>query len=412
MPLPHPSLGGPPGGGAEHPGRPGRVGARVPGGGHRGLLVGDMGRRGLRRGRSALVRRRSGRPPNGPAAERVPGSASGPGAAPGRHSASSAVGEPPNGAAPGPGYDPGPMPLGCAGPRACLPYPWWERASCSTRCGAPPIATTSPLSPTRTSRRPSAIPAAPLLRVVAVGDSSLTAPGIEDLDDVWLRRLVRRYAEGHRVELISLGVGGSRARDVVDGQLDAAAGPAARHRRRHRRLQRRHPGHAASAATAPTWSTIVARLEEVSGAVLVLGMGDLGSIPRLPPSLRPYLSRRSRRFDAACVRVAVSHPHAVKVHTRGRMVSAFYDDPPSSPATSSTLRRGPRRLRRGGGAAFDAAYRIAQRRASVRLASPAAVIRMSPETDPTCRRAGAPPPSPPTGKSVRTSPDRLCSEIE
>jgi lysophospholipase L1-like esterase len=65
-------------------------------------------------------------------------------------------------------------------------------------------------------------PSLPPFRIVAVGDSSLTAPGIDDLDDVWLRRLAHRYTDRHRLELTSLGVGGSRAADVVNGQLTAA----------------------------------------------------------------------------------------------------------------------------------------------------------------------------------------------
>jgi len=205
-------------------------------------------------------------------------------------------------------------------------------------------------------------PAAPPLRLVAVGDSSLTAPGIADLDDVWLRRLALRYAESHCVELISLGVGGSRARDVVEGQLEAAvalrpdiavvtvgSNDAIRATPRHR-------------FTADL-ERIVSRLEAASGAVLVLGMGDLGSIPRLPPSLRPYLSHRSRRFDAACVRVAVAHPHAVKVHTRGRMVSAFFEDPGLFAADQfHASERGHAVFAEAAAAPFEAAYRIALRR--------------------------------------------------
>jgi lysophospholipase L1-like esterase len=205
-------------------------------------------------------------------------------------------------------------------------------------------------------------PEAPPLRIAAVGDSSLTAPGIENLDEVWLRALARRYAEGHRVELISLGVGGSRAPDVIDGQLDAAialhpdiavvtvgsndAIRATPVRRFRRDLER-----------------IVGRLEEVSGAVLVLGMGDLGSIPRLPPSLRPYLSRRSRLFDAACAQIAIAHPRAVKVHARGRMVTAFYEDPSLFAADQfHASARGHAVFAEAAAPAFEAAYRLAMRR--------------------------------------------------
>lgn len=205
-------------------------------------------------------------------------------------------------------------------------------------------------------------PAAPPLRVVAVGDSSLTAPGIEDLDEVWLRRLVRRYAESHHVELISLGVGGSRARDVIDGQLDAAADL-----RPDIAVVTVGSNDAIRATPVRRYLTdmerIVARLEEASGAVLILGMGDLGSIPRLPPSLRPYLRRRSRLFDAACVRVAGRHRHTVKVHTRGRMVSAFYEDPALFGGDQfHASAKGHAVFAEEAAAAFDAAYRIAEAR--------------------------------------------------
>lgn len=205
-------------------------------------------------------------------------------------------------------------------------------------------------------------PASPPLRLVAVGDSSLTAPGIDDLDSVWLRRLARRYAESHRVELISLGVGGSRARDVVEGQLDAAVSL-----RPDIAVVTVGSNDAIRATSVRRFTAdmeaIVSRLEAVSGAVMVLGMGDLGSIPRLPPSLRPYLSRRSRGFDAACVKVAVAHPRAVKVHTRGRMVAAFWEDQALFGADLfHASERGQAVFATETASAFEAAYRIALRR--------------------------------------------------
>lgn len=208
-------------------------------------------------------------------------------------------------------------------------------------------------------------PTAPPLRLVAVGDSSLTAPGIEDLDGAWLRRLAQRYAEGHRVELISLGVGGSRARDVIEGQLDAAESL-----RPDIAVVTVGSNDAIRATRARRFTAdleqIVSRLEAVSGAVVVLGMGDLGSIPRLPPSLRPYLSYRSRCFDAACVRVAVAHRHTVKVHTRGRLVSDFWEDPSLfGRDLFHASERGHAVFSAAAAAAFEAAYRIALRRRAV-----------------------------------------------
>jgi lysophospholipase L1-like esterase len=158
-------------------------------------------------------------------------------------------------------------------------------------------------------------PAASPLRVVAVGDSSLTCPGLDDLDDAWLRLLARAYAGRHRVELISLGVGGSRAQDVVDGQLAAA--------------EALHPDVAVVSVggndviRGASWQQFAAaldgllgRLEEASGAVLLIGVGDLGAIPRLPPALRPLLGARSAQFDRAAAGVAAAHPRTVKTVAR------------------------------------------------------------------------------------------------
>jgi lysophospholipase L1-like esterase len=169
-------------------------------------------------------------------------------------------------------------------------------------------------------------PQSPKLRIVAVGDSSLTAPGVVDPDNIWIRYAARRLAQDYRVELISLAVGGSKARDVIEGQLaeavrlepdvavvsvganDALRGvPAEVFRRR--------------------LTIIVERLAETGAGVVLFGMGDFGSIPRLPSTLRLWVSRRSRIFDEICREVAVSLPGVVKVFTRGRGSSAFFEDP-------------------------------------------------------------------------------------
>ena len=169
-------------------------------------------------------------------------------------------------------------------------------------------------------------PNAPPLRIVALGDSSLTAPGVEDIDDVWIRGIARSFADRYRVELISVAVGGSKSRDVLEGQLaeaerlaphvacvsvganDALRGT--RPRRYRRELEE-----------------IVRRLEAAGSVVVLYGMGDLGSIPRLPPTLSRMASRRSEQFDRICRRIAVARARTVKVHTRGRILTAFREDP-------------------------------------------------------------------------------------
>ena len=202
-------------------------------------------------------------------------------------------------------------------------------------------------------------PTLPPLRIVAVGDSSLTAPGIDDLDDVWLRRLALAYAHRHHVELISLGVGGSRARDVVEGQLDAAVAL-----RPDLAVVTVGGNDAIRAESVRRYRAalekIVGRLEPVSGAVLLVGVGDLGTIPRLPSTLRPYLSRRSRTFDRACLRVAVTHPRTVRAQARKPMASTFRTDPALFAADQfHASAAGHAVFAQAAAPAFEAAYRMA-----------------------------------------------------
>ena len=159
------------------------------------------------------------------------------------------------------------------------------------------------------------------LRIVALGDSSITAPGVEDLDNMWLRRIARTLSNDYSVELISVAVGGSKSRDVLANQLESAkelkpdiavisvgandairATPVYRYRKEMQR--------------------IIAELNTASGAVFVLGLGDLGSIPRLPPMLRSSLSRRAARFDAAAGAIAATATTGVKpAHAAEKSVS-------------------------------------------------------------------------------------------
>jgi lysophospholipase L1-like esterase len=167
--------------------------------------------------------------------------------------------------------------------------------------------------------------ASPPLRIVALGDSSVTAPGVEELDDVWIRTVARTFADRYRVELISLAVGGSKARDVIEGQLDEAI------RLRPHVVSVSVGANDALRGTPPSRfrheiGEITRRLEN-SGAVVVLyGMGDLGSIPRLPPALSRLATNRSARFDQICREVAVANRRTLKVHTRGRILEVFRDD--------------------------------------------------------------------------------------
>ncbi|MEE8331594.1 MAG: GDSL-type esterase/lipase family protein [Acidimicrobiia bacterium] len=160
------------------------------------------------------------------------------------------------------------------------------------------------------------------LRMVAIGDSSITCPGVDDIDDCFARRIAIHLSGRYFVELTSIAVGGSKARDVIDGQLEAAV--ALRPDLAFVSVGANDAIRATPVSSYETdLTTIVGALHEVSGAVAVMGVGDLGTIPRLPRSLQPFLTFRARRIDDAASRVAEQFDRAAKTENWGRMSTAF-----------------------------------------------------------------------------------------
>lgn len=143
----------------------------------------------------------------------------------------------------------------------------------------------------------------PELRVAVLGDSSVTAPGVEGPDEIWIRIVCHRLAETHHVLLNSFAVGGSRASDLIENQLDRAIDF--------------DPDLAFVAVGAndvikavplrqfeENLDALVRRLVATRATVILSGVGDLGTIPRLYPPLSSLITRRSLRFDQAHWRVA------------------------------------------------------------------------------------------------------------
>ncbi len=165
-------------------------------------------------------------------------------------------------------------------------------------------------------------PGLPPLRLAVLGDSSVTAPGVEPLDDAFVRRLARHLCDRHRVELISVAVGGARVSDVLRDQLEPALALA--------------PDLAivSVGANDALRATPVARFERDYGAIVsslvenvpmvgVSGLGDLGMVPRLPTPIRAYVSVRARSFDNAIRRVVASYPGVYKTRTWGEFWTPF-----------------------------------------------------------------------------------------
>ena len=164
------------------------------------------------------------------------------------------------------------------------------------------------------------------LRIVVLGDSSVTAPGVEPLDAAWPRAVARRLADRFHVELVSIAVGGSKTRDVIRDQLPAVAAI--------------EPDIAfvsvgANDALRATpllrfeneYRQILTGLTEHTPLVAVSGIGDLGSIPRLPALARSIVRIRGRSFDRAIRRAVADHPGVLKTHTWAPGFDEFRTNP-------------------------------------------------------------------------------------
>ncbi len=166
---------------------------------------------------------------------------------------------------------------------------------------------------------------APLLRLVFLGDSSVTAPGVEPLDHSWARQIAIHLAERFRVDALSVAVGGSKVRDVIEEQLDRAL------------VFEPDIAYVSVGSNDALRGTSVQRFEsdydvlvrELHGSVPALGLsgiGDLGTIPRLPELAKGIARIRSRAINNAVARVASRYPRAVKSNAWDVMRNRFDRD--------------------------------------------------------------------------------------
>ncbi|MEA3501301.1 MAG: GDSL-type esterase/lipase family protein [Actinomycetota bacterium] len=165
----------------------------------------------------------------------------------------------------------------------------------------------------------------PLLRMVVLGDSTVTAPGVEPLDACWARRTALALSSRYRVELISVAVGGSKIADVRNEQIHRAivtGGDITVVCVGGNDALRGTPIGRFEAAYDQMLQPLVAAFP----AVAVCGVGDLGTIPRLPAMARGIARVRSRAVDHAIGRVA--HRYNVpKTRAWGPEFEPFETDP-------------------------------------------------------------------------------------
>lgn len=148
------------------------------------------------------------------------------------------------------------------------------------------------------------------LRIVALGDSTLTGPGLNRPADVWLHQALDMIdARGHAIR--SFARGGAKVRDVVADQLDSASATSPD-------LAIVSIGSNDSlrgvtiGAMRRDLRTITSSLAAIS-VVVLLGIGDLGTIPRLPQPLAGLARARGKMVDRMQLDVASNHEHVLKV---------------------------------------------------------------------------------------------------
>ena len=168
--------------------------------------------------------------------------------------------------------------------------------------------------------------ALPRLRVVVLGDSTVTAPGVIPLGAAWPQRLGRHLSDRFHVDVESVAVGGSKVRDVLRNQLvpalaldpdlavvsvganDALRGtPIAQFEAEYRLL--------------------LNRLQEQVPLVVAGGVGDLGTLVRLPTLARAIGRVRGRAVNNTIRRVAHGRHGVVKTETWGPAWVGFEQAP-------------------------------------------------------------------------------------
>jgi acyl-CoA thioesterase-1 len=145
------------------------------------------------------------------------------------------------------------------------------------------------------------------LTVLVLGDSSCTGPGLSHPDEIWIRQTAQDLAAiGFRVTVDSVAVGGATVADLLADQFNRIDLD------RYDAVLVSIGGNDALKGVAlkdfeAGLGRLVESLKHYSDLIVLSGVGDLGSIPRLLPPLRDILRARAKRFDAAHARVAEHH---------------------------------------------------------------------------------------------------------
>lgn len=164
------------------------------------------------------------------------------------------------------------------------------------------------------------------IRIAAIGDSTLTGPGLLGPEELWLRQVIDRLDPAYHIDLRILAQGGAWTRDVRKDQVHSAlelvpdvaivAGGS-------NDSIRGVP----LASIHADLSYMAGALVEVASTVVLTGVGDMSAIPRLPQPLATALRWRSKAADRVHARVASTHPRIVHVPMWEEGSEPFRNDP-------------------------------------------------------------------------------------
>jgi lysophospholipase L1-like esterase len=155
-------------------------------------------------------------------------------------------------------------------------------------------------------------PRHPRLSIALFGDSTITGPGLESADQIWIRQAIERLLPRYFIVLDSYAVGGARVGDVLGDQIPrmngrrydiiilSAAANDAIHGLPQSRIRR-------------LLGTALDELLEYCEVVILAGVGDVGTAPRLPPPLSHIATLRARSTDRAHGAVATGRDNVLKV---------------------------------------------------------------------------------------------------
>ncbi len=155
-------------------------------------------------------------------------------------------------------------------------------------------------------------PGLPAVDVVLVGDSTCTGSGLDRPEDLWFRQLVPKLTDRYHVRLASVAVGGARVADALREQLPSAA------------AGRWDVAFVSVGANdvlrAPSLTPVAGQLGALvdgllgcSRVVLLAGIGDMGTSPRMLPPFDTLLRWRCWRMDRVHRDVAAGRKRVRKV---------------------------------------------------------------------------------------------------